>query len=191
MSEAGCKLNLAHCQVCYDDENSGDDGHDTDCSTRESNQNTGNPRSDRRGKRQCMADYATQDGHNEEGPANDSDAASPAGHVFAMKYQVRNACGQQNKGHRSGNRHTKNTDSMGDNIYIVTPKYCSVHEIAERVDEGAQRGYTRNQRGSIMFCASAAFTRAHSRYHDNVKYVCRRVQTHTGAHNQGSYMEVH
>jgi hypothetical protein len=61
-----------------------------------------------------MADPITQDGHNEEGPANDSDAASPAGHVFAMKYQVRNACGQQNKGHRSGKRRTNSTDSMGE-----------------------------------------------------------------------------
>ena len=87
--------------------------------------------------RHYMADYATQDGHNEEGPANDSDAASPAGHVFAMIHHVGNARGQQSHGHAE----SKNPYSKRDRHYGVVP-LGNCHP-AQEPDEKAQRAYAR------------------------------------------------
>ena len=119
-------------------------------------------------KENCTSKYH----QDHEDPENDIEAASPAGHVFAMIYHVGNACGQQKEVHsptknrnpiKHANDHVEPLIETSDSGAGLDHNIILPSRDRQRVREDeAQRVYTPKQRGSIVLCASAMF-RAQSR----------------------------
>ena len=96
------QTDLAHFPVRYDDEHSREIHHGKQCNTPECIKN-GNQIPIRIRQRRDKGTRPRQYEQDAEDPDTDIDAASPAGHIFAMICHVNNACSQESQGHTSSN----------------------------------------------------------------------------------------
>ena len=146
--------NLAHSPVRYEDEHSGADEHDIQCSHLDPSKNDSLTPTHIHQKRESYTQRRQYDS-DEERPENDVDAASPAGHLLSMVYHVGNACGEQSHARTSSKSitHKKETGGAGDRFIVISTAVpgrdivLMTHAHQQQRAEEAERGDRTAQQG--------------------------------------------